>query len=364
VQLFNYLNEKLVSRPANLLVFLSLRSKDIDWILAEIKTIEERFNKKLKDDDFYYVMRSKGYAIIDSVSAFLFIKRYCDKLKSDIDATKRFGRDFLKYIFDDLDVKNKYNDLNRILEEINQYFKDLPQMRTMLADEKEHGGWPEDYFVFEKPVTKILTRFKEMYNLFKDKMDAWAMAMSMEYEPSTTLPPTEDIEVLYHASLYAREISKTGFERIKPENRVGVGVFGNQNNISLTYDQKIAMDISRCLKEMAMIAQGQLKLSHIKSWIDKENIDIDTTIVTYPPKDTLDLLKLYNHYLWKSKIHPNPVFANIDNDLLKSLKITDIKNIGVLKCQVNMRYPDIRHKIGESEFLVPPEAIINIKIIQ
>lgn len=80
------------------------------------------------------------------------------------------------------------------------------------------------------------------------------------------------VETLYHASVNARVLYKSGFSD-KPGD-TGLGGSdklrdNRRSGISFTEDEYVAKEIARVFKELALIARGQVKLRHILGWISK-----------------------------------------------------------------------------------------------
>jgi hypothetical protein len=146
-----------------------------------------------------------------------------------------------------------------------------------------------------------------------------------------------------------------------------VGTYGDFDAISFTHDYNIAREISRGLKELTMIANGQLTRRQLLGWFQSEGITSEE-IIRMRQTDT-DILRddsveavteLYNIYLWKTGLRSNPVFANL-HSLVPQLKGRDPRDVGIIQSDVNMRYEGIKHQAGESEWLVPAEAVQNVK---
>lgn len=144
-------------------------------------------------------------------------------------------------------------------------------------------------------------------------------------------PDHGEIETLYHASAFCTEVVKNGFSAEKPDDRRGLG---GQELISFTSSLDIAHTLARCLKEVWMIAHGQLTAKQIISWIAKEGLDakqIEQSLgLSHPtgeidyfhkPRTRLkklsevtnigDVAKLYRVYLNYSEMRTDPVFTYI-----------------------------------------------------
>jgi hypothetical protein len=161
--------------------------------------------------------------------------------------------------------------------------------------------------------------------------------------------------------MYSKEILRKGFQKNIPVDRIGLG--GATKGISMTSDLKIAMDISRFLKEVIMIFKGKLKYRHIVDWMNREGIDPKKWTYKKEPENVLELAKFYEYYLWMSKIRTVPVTMWSDSKAVKSFARRKASDVAILKCKVNMKHPDIEYHKGEREFRVPPEAVLECKKI-
>jgi hypothetical protein len=182
------------------------------------------------------------------------------------------------------------------------------------------------------------------------------------------VPDTEDVETLYHATAYADEIGANGFSAGGREGRRGLGAFGDFNAISFTHDIEIARQIARSLKEMTMIANGQLKARHILSWMRSEGMS-DEMIRRYFNSASVDVkdinnivtvARMYHAYLYATTIRQNPVFASVDS-VVTQLRGKDPRDVGIIKAQVDMTDERIEHASGESEWRVPPDAVLSVE---
>jgi hypothetical protein len=197
----------------------------------------------------------------------------------------------------------------------------------------------------------IVKDIRKWYEDLQAKMIEADKARFHDYKPQT-----EDIETLYHATMYSKEILRKGFEAKTPADRIGLG--GAVKGVSMTSDLKIAKDIARFLKEVILIFEGKLKFRDIVDWMKREKIDVDEIIRGYgEPTNVLELAKFYEKYLWFSKIRDVPVTMWTDNKALKAFARRKVSDVAILKCKVNMSNPNITYVKGEREYRVPPEAI-------
>lgn len=225
-------------------------------------------------------------------------------------------------------------------------------------------------------------------------------------------PPFEKLEKLYHASIKARALYQHGFGAKTPGRGTGLGLGGSVEDgagngaVSFTSDLRYAHEIARWLKEMALVARGDIKALNILKVSEKEG-NIEKTIDNFmgingrvgdrmhPEGETyliaengrfrvinlkwvpeqrelveevgdLDVLvhskraiyTLYEAYLNASPHRDNPMFIETDA-LLNRLEKENVdpRDIGVIVAEIDMTDPDIRYVVGEQEYRVPPRSI-------
>ncbi len=184
-------------------------------------------------------------------------------------------------------------------------------------------------------------------------------------DPHKWRPAHEPVETLWHASLYAGEIDRTGFLREKPKTRKGMGNFGSQATISLTAERDIAVSIADCLTDAWDIAHGLLTPADILTRIGEEKLEInfqshfgnvDLNALTTP----LDAMKLFRLYLAFTTTRENPVFVNPE-ELLEALSSTNRDDIGIVACET--RIDDAAEfLVGEAEFRVSVDHIVETRM--
>ena len=241
-----------------------------------------------------------------------------------------------------------------------------------------------------EPGNHVVKKFMEMLSHAKSMMPKIKQVLAMKEKLEKQLsimdkmytaqwgdgkyvPDHEKTEVLYHATAFATEILRDGFSVEAPQGRTGVGNYGSQGTISFTHDLYIAKEIARCLKEVCMIANGQVKLPQVLDWIKRENPDIDLNnlmreegvsvrnkegpIVVPPDR----VVRMYNRFLWSTKMRSNPVFASYKN-LITNLTGRNPQDIGVLACKVDMSQME-DYIPAEREVRVPASAVLSVKRI-
>lgn len=224
----------------------------------------------------------------------------------------------------------------------------------------------------------------EVYRLVADAAPKIREHRKHYYQHGTEkrLPPHEEVEVLYHASINASELMTRGFASELPESG---GIGGSQSlsnweekGTSFTDDPYVAMQIARALKEVVGIANGTYTWRDVQHWAAADGVwdEVWSTAqnVGYGPsreipeahrehpwrsdaKPDLDspaaAFQLYRYYLAYSKRY-DPVFHSVD---ITDFEGVDERDVGVVAAEVDMTDPDISYLGSMNEWRVPPRAI-------
>jgi hypothetical protein len=193
-----------------------------------------------------------------------------------------------------------------------------------------------------------------------------------------TPPETEEVETLYHASVDAKPLLRSGFN---PQGKGGMGLGGSTDTdsgkpaISFTYDLYIAKEIARTLKEGVLVAHGKVSPQEVLGWAEKAGFKdkvVETAQHTYfnrgiwedPSKRVEHAMAYWYTYLGyagRAGKRYNPVFWTGPKYLIPQFKRVKYGDIGVLVADVNMTDPDITYKPAEREYRVPVSAIVDLK---
>lgn len=248
-------------------------------------------------------------------------------------------------------------------DDIQEYLKNAGWEEDIEYEEeaqatKDFNDFLNSAVEFEKLISRVI-KSKDKYQVILDK---YASA----FNPGEYRPKHDEVETLWHTTIYANEIAQQGFQKEMPKGRQGLGSYGTMEGISFTHSKIHAIEIQRALRELSMVVNGSLNARQILSWIKHEGIDLDQVKRMMDGKsidDTIESnIKLYNVYLWTTEIRNNPVFANIDKlaDVLQGIRPSDI---GIIQANINMSKVK-EYKKAENEFLVPVDAILKVKRIQ
>jgi hypothetical protein len=386
------INEKIAVAPRRFPEYSNARIKDIDAIEALFQNINKR-NEQWRDHDDVY-----SYVDMWKESENFLHDHYTnneDFPNIDLDYLSRYRFDShdvlsnarynLRTMLDYIDGDNK--DIDFVMRIIDWYVKNgepLQKMATMfdgfveakdgiLAKLKDYGYGSDDS-PEEKQATQafydtlndlgkiqiFLRRIVDSIPKYQTLLDKRAAA----YNNNKYLPTDmQKVETLWHTTIHADEIAHQGFQSEKPSGRQGVGMYGDQSGISMTYDKKIAIDIMRGLREFSMIANNQVTARQILGWFNSEGIDLErvrSMMDGIPFEETVkSKTKMYNVYLWLTGIRTNPVFANVD-ELVEKLVGVNPKDIGIIQAEVDTT-KDMTSKPAESELVVSPSAVLSTK---
>jgi len=196
-----------------------------------------------------------------------------------------------------------------------------------------------------------------------------------------------DVEILYHASVHARELAATGFSLSMPASDTGAGLGGSQSigggrkGVSFTEDQYVAKEIARVFKEVAMIAQGDVAWGQVLEWIrrsghEKQMLDWyannhdprrTSRGINPPPRDPEEphspeeVMGLYLSYLNFADRYDPKFFGIGPKGLVQRFRSLNPKDIGYIVAKVDMTNPDITYGHGEREVRIPPEAVLSVE---
>ena len=216
---------------------------------------------------------------------------------------------------------------------------------------------------YEENLQKAQTVLKKAIERFKRiNEQAYGYYYDREWKP----PEIEDVETLYHATIHAKTLARTGFSLKVPKTEGIGGAQGDRRGrpaISFTSDLYVANQVARALKEAVMIAKGKLKYHQVRDWAKREGIEGKVDYAVKTQDDISDPIwkafNYYSNYLDFSKRY-NPVFFGINKSVMNVWKRTNESNIGVIAAEINMAEPNIKYLPSMQEYRVPPEAVIKI----
>lgn len=369
-----FLVEKMVNKPRDLKGFLAARIRLIDTVLAQAAEDYDVIKNAENGPSDYVLRYALGHAnggdrpfIPDSYYARLDRQYELRALRDNLESIMKYGlRDFLKYAVDTISYIKPVDAEPRatmaLMDKVEPGFREYgyePGTPEAEADDDYRNAkatadaWARTY----RNIITVENMLAGLTPILKDyqKRDAY------NYRPNEYRPDHDEVETLYHASIFATEIVRDGFMDEKPDERRGVGNYGAQATISFTHDRRIAYDIVRVFREMWMIVHGQLTRRHLLSWMQTEGIDPKKAASYFTrsgePADTpAQIIRLYRGYLGLTQLRANPMFVNMD-ELIPALQQRDLKDIGIVSCEVRLDGKE-EYMHGEAEFRVPASRIV------
>ena len=364
----------------------------------EMKSILENFKKYAEDEDTSADYRRAMRDLPFSESELEFVIQQVGKLVSNIGRAEESYQHLPKSA-----VKNLASWLD------DDYMRALHRMAKAMNEDTEDNlkylsdGWDAG--------PEFAKQYRRMLALGKAISERVERAQEAMHNLLDGKPKAKDLEILYHTSVKARELAQNGFSEQRPDENFGLGGSSSNkedsNSISFTYSQKYANDIARWLREMALIADQQVKPAQILRWSDLEgNADEFYKMMSglvplragnvmsnegmhqlsrengrwrvvchkWDPKknevvteigdlDTIfqnpeAVYKMYEAYV---ATHPlrERVWVISPSAVIRRMREGGINpaDIGVLAVEVDMTDPAISHHGGEREFRVPPRAV-------
>jgi hypothetical protein len=307
------------------------------------------------------------------------ITRLRDSLESYLQFGNKPGYDFLKYVMSTLAdaTAEKARQGGTWHQRSAIAFQMLPYVEAGFKIYGYEPGNPEheadeEYIAAKNLLTayrlkaKVFARIGPMEDDMRAKLSVIQRMMNFRIDPHKYRPEHGDVETLYHATAFVRDIVRDGFQAEKPAGRVGLGSFGNQQLISFTHDLEVARTIMRSFKEIWMITHHQLSGQQILSWARAEGVENDVRQAwrndTSDPMplgraaDPRETVKLYRKWQWFSKVRENPVMTS-PWEIVDIMVDRTLKDIGVISCSVNLT-GDYEYLHGESEFRLSADRVI------
>lgn len=323
-----------------------------------------------------------------------------------------FGKlsDYIGRLFDKagkLEISNFVNVFNEALEKqrlINEEFRrafigdgsDYEEVVYQVKNSKDY--WPEqDEFPYSYEQTlQILSKIKVLFfeqmrflrlirevgrkaSAILDRLEIKDKQQYGGWNDRVVLPAHQQVEILYHATPFVREILKSGF---KTKEELGFETLGGNTEkaISFTADVEIAREIVRSIKEAILISQGKVGVKDVMQWVKqdagnkpevKKWLSGTEWLQDYksyqrsvlrgkPNNNDVSLTwKLFKTYLALTSARYNPVFFAVYPENFAHL---DINNVGTLACKVDMSKV-VRYLNAMEEYRVPVDAILTTRLL-
>ena len=376
------INEVIQNPPRHIFWYTKMRIKDLHAFTAEITEIASLY-KESKQEMNTIINEMHRYCDNDENPSWAesLINRLTgeyDNLNSLIGNLESFIQyptttNWFGYYLDGLKIRMEHYHLDWILAlapkiaPTEQYLDDGGYFDPKYADPVELKALHSGIEFFKRIVS-----FAQKFTVFAEDTKAkyTEFMRPKEYQGNPVKPNHDDVETLYHTSLYASEIAEKGFEPSTPKDRVGLGR-AEENVISFTHDLYTAKEIRRCFIEMWMIANGELKFNQILDWAKRDGHYDRTDVKTRkeyirhtndPIADTARLYQFYIYFRDPEMIRTNPVIMNLESTVQKLIGHPK-ESIGILACEVRLNQKEIYRSTVEKEFRVPPSQVISIKRI-
>lgn len=283
--------------------------------------------------------------------------------------------DHIKY----LRYLNLYDTLNQnnVIEEWEKAYNKAKEEGLSKSDYKylyNQGDITKEFYataIKGIQLAENIKRYLDHVKRFSQAIKAALERIQIRRQKSSTgeqqLPAHEQIETLYHATPFVKEILTQGFKTKEELSQEGLGGHTG-NNISFTADLEIAKDIAISLKEVILIAQGKIQLSDIMDLARKEKLQTlisDAKLTLHYAKKQnrkikrSDIFELYKRYLSYSPTRYNPVYWGVEIENFQNL---DIKNVGVIASKVDIEQT-AEYLDSMEEYRVPVSAIKTIQQI-
>lgn len=375
-----YVVARIVSPPRKVIPYLKNRKKQLEEWLKKAKNLLVLVLKYKEDENFDSFLVDA----LDSPNRYIFdrvewiIKGLCgdhgkvnDVVRGINDVLEHGGDPYYgpKFV-GHLVARLKVVESSPHLEEMRQIVATFEEERERTKEATRDISFYKEEGIDVLPWIKLLKDTEKLFKtfsvkIFYEKMVELKKRTDMSrYVDKGYKPETEDVEVLFHTTAYKKEVLRKGFKKEPPQGRVGLGGSDIEKRISFTSDLYIAKEISRCLKEAIMIARNEVKWTQIVDWMKREHINPKKCPHKFPPENLGDVFHLYQCYLALSKIRENPVFFSNAVKVMKEFSKRKQSDVGILKCKVAVKDPGVEYFPGESEFRVPPKAVLDIKLLK
>jgi hypothetical protein len=371
----------IATPPSNIRKYLNtLFEKVTDWEgrAAKVLAVVEA-NAKEGEDLLRYITRqldpdhgSETFALETKWFPTYSIRHLqLDDLKFATEAAVKKPGDFTRYVHTFLkNVTFLRNDETLFLSLMRRFDEGAEKYGFQIGDAANEFD-PE--FVAARSLAIALADLAELHDeanaLLPEattRLGLW-IDLSNSLSPHKWQPTFQPIETLWHATLYAKDISATGFLSERPKERKGLGAFGFLNTISMTAEADLATDAANMFHTAWHVAHGNISAQDILTAMQEEGVDKEFDFRSHfgskavgeldGPEDAMKLLRLY---LYVSQRQSNPVFVNPE-ELLTALQAIELDQIGVLACDVKLT-ETTEYLQGEAEFRLMPDQVRSVKL--
>jgi hypothetical protein len=371
------ISEAIPTKPYNVGLYFRNTINRLSSIVRRMETAQELMRKYENGDRMAIQLLRYGsgdydstpdiYSVHVSISKLREINNLVDAMKSYVEHGPRFLR-YVQSSLQHIEIEHRFDAFFKTLSTFDkgaeQYGYDLSDPVSLDDEYHEARQLVEGVRLYADALSELNTILTNMNEKVGVLMDRYVSSLNQQpYRPAHG-----EVETLYHASAFVPEILKNGFESEKPVDRQGLGNLGVvKDTISFTHDLEIARNIMRTLKEVCMIAHGQLTSKTILGWIRKEKLDADNLIrgagidASKLKNTPEEAVILYRYWIGLTGLRVDPMMVH-PQDALNVLMTRKVSDIGVLACDVELSGKD-EYLSGEAEFRVPPSRVRTIKQI-
>lgn len=371
MKMHEFLTEKIVTQPTALGLFLRNRIKLLSKIMAAVATAKDVVHTTEREGEYLVNHALRHLSPEDCPYApseydvDLTQHYHLEDIQRNFSTILQFGpAQFLGHAIGMLKWISPVHENTRkalaLMPRVEEGFQDYGyEPGKNYDDDPEYTAarrLADAYMVIWQSLQVVENLIAEIRPVFADMQKR----QEFNYRPDQYRPDHEDVEVLYHATLYASQIAADGFSAEKPDDRKGLGNFGDQSLISFTHKLKIAHDIMRGLRDIWMIVHGQITRKTILGWISAEGLDLNRISGLYmssrlPVESIEQVISLYRGYIGYTKLRADPCFVS-PQELIPLMQNADYSDIGIVSCPVQVK--DAQYLHGESEFRVPASAVV------
>lgn len=345
---------------------------------SEVEDKERFLERKLIDLELYDKLdfRSLKYSLDfnfrNAVKPFseTIVEKIDDNAKGILEAeTVRESTQYIRYLVETLEFFAK--DIEEFIEPWKLIAETDFTDAKLEFMERFEGGKNEEIFDVLKAISEELVSLLDLVKQYA--IPKLERRIEVTYK-SDVKPATNKVELLYHATVNADSLMKTGFvvgDANSTKNSEGIGGSNldasGKKSISFTADIYIAKEIARCLKEAVMIAHGEIDIYDLITYAMQDGVaqEIERNFGFFSNEENLarattkQVFDYYRYYLSTSPKRYNPLFFDSDH-LMELFKTKQVEDVGIVVCQVDMTNPQILYLRSMEEFRVPPEAVIKV----
>lgn len=358
-----HLLAKIQLTPRNTLQYLQILSRKLKDSIRALVDIGDFLKKHPDAENFQSFFRDISNGSFDEDS-FWWVKRVEEKgfwsLDNFLNNKSMRDRKGVEYIYGEIEGLDFQSGLREL--------KSISPKKALEEYKWHKENVPKEVLLKIIKVPTFVHSIEVWVQDAKEKLKELIKALKSGIGVPPYLPETEKLEQLYHTSINAKTLARTGFH-LGVQKTEGLGgsitTKSGKPAVSFTADFHVAKEIMRCLKEAILIAHRKLKRHHLIDWARRSNILPDVLRAAEsissgePSEDPVDVMALYQAYLAFSNRY-NPVFFGNMEDLMRVLARKSPGDVAIMVCLVDMTNPDIEYLHSMREYRVPAISVKKI----